>query len=900
MSQVAQRAPRRRSRAHPVLVRVMALPLAALQLAAVLLSPWRLGRLVRAINVPRMREHGLRTSLTVMGVALGVAVLLAVGVVSGSILRSISATLDDLAGKSDLHIASGNSGFSEDLIEQVRAVAGVGHVAPVLQQIVSIRDDRLRHERLLVLGVDLLNEDDAYFRDYQSKELAVLKRGGIEFLNSTTNIVLSRQFAERHGYKLHDHIRLLGARGIEAFEIWGFIDSPTVGRAFGGAVAVMYYPAMQLAFGRGRNVDRLELALQPGTSASTLQARLQERLGDAYEIGPPKLRGEHLGKMLGSVRMALSMAGVVALLTGLFLIYNTMCTSVLQRRQELSILRALGSTRRDLLWMITLEGALLGVMGALLGTALGLGLARVLLHITSQSVEQVYMQLAVSELHVPPELVAVAVVLGVVGATVASIVPAYRAASIIRPTESVRVTTLLGAPGTGGSARRDGLALALILGAVGLMQLAPVQGLPVGAAGAATCILVAGALSLPRFVQLLRRSLQGAFWGVEVALARDNLGRNMGRTVITASTLMAGVALAVGFATFMESFVGSLDTWTWQVLPGDLFVTSGAPVSGLSARNTPLAPDLAERLKAIEGVREVRALRLSEIDYAGTRIKLASTQLDLPDAQIHLQPTEGSERALVRRLAEEPVVAISENLARRFGLGKGDSIAFATAHGTQRFEIAAVVVDYTSDLGAVTLDRRTYVRAFGDDRVDTFEVRVQPTADVERVRREINARYGESHDLFVLTNREFRQEFAKAVDQIYQVLRTIEFATILVAAFGIINSLLMGVLDRVREIGILRALGMLRRQIRKTVVLEAALLCAIGIAAGLLTGLAIGYVMVEHIMLAQLGWSIPYAVPLRSIAELCLAIFPVALLAGWYPAWRASGLIVRDALAYEE
>jgi putative ABC transport system permease protein len=865
------------------------------------LSRWRMARLVASVSIPRMRMHPLRTALTLSGVALGVAILLAVGIVSNSVLRAIHATIDDLAGKAELQITGGNSGFDESLLERVRAVPGVAHATGVLQQIVRVEDAQAHSERLLVLGVDFLDGDDAYFRDYHSRELEALRHDPLPFLNSTTHILLSREFAERFGYHLHDSVQLLRADGVEAFEICGFIDSPTLARAFGGAVAVMYVPAMQIAFGRGTNLDRIDIAVKPDQSVDAVAERLRAALGAAFVIGRPKLRGDQMGKMLGSVQMALTLAGAIALIAGMFLIYNTMSTSVAQRKRELSLLRALGATRRDVLWMITLEGALLGALGALAGTGLAIALARALLRVTSHSVDQVYLQLSVSELELQPWLFVLGAALGVAGATLASAIPAYRAATTIRPAQSAHETS---SPRPIGFAPQltlaDGSALALFGASLGLLRITPIRGVPVGAAAAASALLVGGALAMPRLVQLLDRGLRGAWLRVEVELARDNLSRNIGRTTTTTASLMAGVALTMGFATFMESFVSSLQTWTSQVAPGDLFVTSGARVSGLSAKNTPMTPDLGPQLAAIQGVRAVRSLRLAEVDYLGLPIKLFSTELDLPAAQIRLRPVQGDERELERRLSAEPVVAISENLARRAGLSRGDVIELATAAGTRRFSIAGVLVDYTSDFGSVTMDRKTYARAWSDDRVDTFELRVQRGADVERVREAINERFGRARDLFVLTNREFREEFTKAVDQIYQILRMLELATLIVAVFGIINTLLAGVLDRVRELGVLRAIGMLRRQVLMMIVSEATLISLIGTLAGLSIGLAIGTIMIKHIMLAQLGWLFPFEMPVRSMVELCLTIVPLCALAGWYPARRAAALVVRDALSHEE
>ena len=179
----------------------------------------------------------------------------------------------------------------------------------------------------------------------------------------------------------------------------------------------------------------------------------------------------------------------------------------------------------------------------------------------------------------------------------------------------------------------------------------------------------------------------------------------------------------------------------------------------------------------------------------------------------------------------------------------------------------------------LTLDWPTFVAHWGDERVDTYELWLRPGANLDEVRDKINARWGERYDLFVLTNREFRGEFVKAVDSLFSLAYTLELVTLLVAALVIITSVLANVLDRIREIGVLRALGMGRRQVRKLFLTEATLLGAVGTLAGVGIGLIFGYILVRHVLGVQLGWYLPYRVPIRTITELGLVTLPISALA---------------------
>jgi putative ABC transport system permease protein len=275
-----------------------------------------------------------------------------------------------------------------------------------------------------------------------------------------------------------------------------------------------------------------------------------------------------------------------------------------------------------------------------------------------------------------------------------------------------------------------------------------------------------------------------------------------------------------------------------------------------------------------------------------------STDIDVFLRHAKLSLLEG-ETGEVTRALQRGEVAVSENFARRFHIHRGDSLPLSTQAGTHSFRVAGVFIDYTSDFGSVLFDRRHYIATFHDSRVDTYELHLQNHADTERVRRIVNQRYAATHDLFVLTNREFRSEVSHTTDQIFSLVRALELVALIVAVLGIVNAQLANVLDRVREIGVLRALGMLRRQTSRMVVIEAVLLGAFGTLAGIALGSALGNVLLNHINLVQTGWYFPYRLSFGAIAEVLCVTIPAAALAGLYPARAAAQLVVTEALEYE-
>lgn len=873
--------------------------LGLVHVAALVLAPFRLGRLLRTVSIPRLHEHPTRTALTVFGIALGVAVVIAVALVNRSILGSVASTFERIGGRADLQVSAGSSGFAESLFDTIRETPGVAKATPTLHQTVVLRDSRAAGEHLLLLGVDLLGEDDGYFRDYASDELPAIRADPLAFLNSTHNIIITHALADRFGYRLHDLIPLATPHGLVQFEIWGFIGNRGIGRAFGGLLAVMDYQAMQVAFERGSNLDGVDIALTREKDAGAVARALRVKLGSGFAVERPEHKNEHVAKMLVGMRTGLTVGSLIAMLVGMFLIYNTMSISVVQRKRELGILRALGTTRRELLQLLTLEGALLGTVGALLGLLLGLGLGRVLLQRVSSSVSELYAQISAPDLRLDHMLIGGSMALGVLTTTLASAVPA-RKASRMSPIEVLRTGALTSVAPPRARVTKIDLAAVLCIGlAPVLVRFGPWHGIPLGPLLACEALLAAGALLMPRLVQLLHAALsplaRRAF-GVEAQLATDNLLRDLGRSAATAAALMLGVAMATAFAVFVGSFVSSALEWIDRSVPADLFVTSSARFGGRT--NAPMIDGLEHEFGALAGVDAVERARVIDARFRDVPIAILSTDTAIFERRSRITMLEGKQDEALRKLREGEVM-LSENFSRRFALHAGDRLELSTREGTKSFRVAGVDIDYTSDLGTVLLDRQVYTRLWGDELVDTYKVYLRPGADPLAVRRAIDRKYGETFKLFVLTNREFKGEILHLLDQVFAVMHALEAVALIIAVLGVVNALFASVLDRVREIGVLRAVGMLRRQTRKMILVEGALIGVVGTIGGVLVGALIGQILLEYINLVETGWYFPYRPSWGSIAESGLAVVAVSAVAAFYPARQAAALVVSDALDYE-
>ncbi|HEX2677038.1 MAG TPA: FtsX-like permease family protein, partial [Polyangiales bacterium] len=669
--------------------------------------------------------------------------------------------------------------------------------------------------------------------------------------------------------------------------------------AFGGSIAVMYYQAMQVAFARGQNIDRIDLAVDKREHAAAVAKQLQARLGSAFHVERPERKSDRVAKLLVGMRMGLTMGSMIALLVGVFLIYNTMSISVVQRKREIGILRALGTTRGEVSRLLTLEGFLLGLVGAALGVVLGVLLSRGMLATVGRSVTELYLQVSVGTVHLDRSLIVFSFGLGVAGATLASAFPA-RAAARQRPVETLGTASLVtvAAPSRA-LTKTDIAAILAFLAAYPLLRLPPLGPPLLGPLAASTLVLLGGALAMGRLLQLLHAALHpfvGSLFGLEARLATDNLPRDLGRSAATSGALMVGVAMAMSFAVFVGSLTTSMMEWIDRSIPADLFITAAAKFAG--TKSMPMSPALRADLAAVPGVEWVERVRVVDTDFHETPIKLLATDSAIFERRSKITMLEGSQAEALRALRAGAVI-VSENFSRRFDVHRGDQIALSVKDGTRAFEVAGVDVDYTSDQGTVLMERDVYVKLWADDQVDTYKLYLKPNANIEAVRSQIVKQHGERYDLFVLTNREFKTEIVRLLDQVFAIMHALEAVALVIAVLGVVNALFANVIDRVREIGVLRALGMQRRQVRKMIVVEGVLIAIAGVIGGTLVGSVTGYILLHHINLAQSGWFFPYRPAWLAAAETAVLVVIVAGIAASYPARRAAALVVADALEYE-
>ena len=858
-------------------------------------------RLLVTVSWRHAARHRVRTALTFFGVALGVAVIIAIAVVNRSLTTSFQSTIDQIAGKAVLQVANGESGVAESLFPTIRDTPGVQNAAAAVEGFLPVIG--APGERLFVYGVDLLT--DFAIRDHQFAGSSFDFDKALDFIARADSIALTESFSHRLKLPPGATITLLSSQGKRDYVVRALLKEEGTARVFGGNFALMDLPVAQKAFGKDDKLDIVDLTIEQGESIETVQTRLRQRLGGAAEVARPGKRGEQIELLLTSFRVGLFFVSLIALFVGFFLIYNTVSVSVMQRKKEIGTLRCLGMKRGELLRLIVAEALLLAVGGSVLGAALGWLLARIALIAVGETVGNLFSLMGVLGSTFSPRDLALALGSGVAVAVLAALHPAWEAIRV-SPLETARQTAWR--PPRGAKltwTNRLGM-LGLFISPT-LLWLAPsvngsVEKFSIGVAGMLVFLLSLAffcpaiiSFAVRRFWQSALR-LPGVGW-VEARLASDSLRRNPVRSGITVATLVISLAAIFTIAAFVNSVRGSLLAWVDQMVTADLIVSSGARTAG--PRNVPLREDLLPELKSIPGVKIVDLYRLIRSTYQEKPILIESFSASA-SASVRTLPMIGGDGAqALREMAAGKGIIVSESFQSKFGKGANDTVELLTPSGTIAFKVIGVYIDYSSDSGSVLLDRALYKKYWKDELLDAFDLWLEPGADQQRVIQTIRDRYGEPYQLFISTHRELKEAVVRIMEQSFVVNYAVEIVAVVVAIFSVINTLLASILDRTREIGVLRAIGATQAQVRRIVVMEAGWMGLIGGLLGLFAGTVMAYHHVVYNTKMLTGWTFQFYYPYDVAIVSVIAAVILCLLAGYGPAKQAASTPIVAAIGYE-
>ena len=848
--------------------------------------------LLRLISWPYFRRHVLRTALTTAGIVLGVAVFVGMHTANQSVLYAFSTTVDRIAGKTELQVTAGETGFDEEILEKVQGASSVRVAVPVIEAVV---DSRLAGQgNLLILGIDMTGDRSLRDYDLESGDEAVVD-DPLVFLAQPDSIMLAKEFADRNQLAIGSRVTLGTVEGDRQFTVRGVMKSSGLTSAFGGSLAIMDIYAAQKMFGRGRKFDRVDLALKPGVTIAAAQQELAALVGPGFQIDPPSGRGQQFEAMLAAYSMMVGISSLFALFIGMFIIYNSFAIAVTQRRAEIGILRALGATRRQIRWLFLGESAVTGLVGSLGGLAFGVLIARGIAASIGTLIADVYgVAQHADELSTSPALLALALAIGIGTSIVAAAIPARNAARVdpVQALQKGKYQILSAGEG------RLRAALGVALGAVSIGCLSTGMSRPIFYAGYVLAIVVSLLVS-PLLSLALARALRPLLkWlrPVEGALAADSLIQSPRRTSASVSALMLSLALVVAFAGMARASYDSIIDWMESALNPELFVL---PSQNVVMRTIRFPPSMGPEIAAIPGVERVQMVRDARIVFRQTPVMVVAVEVDSIAETVRREPVAGDAEDMYRRTAAGEGLMVSDNLAQLQGLELGELLEVPAPNGLIRLPIVGIVVDYSDQQGTILMDRSLFIRYWNDDSVNVFRVYLQPGAPPADVRQRILERYAGARQVFVLTNVELKRYILKITDQWFGLTSVQIAVAVLVAILGIVNTLTVSITDRRRELGVLQAVGGLHGQIRRTIWLEALSIGTLGLALGFSLGAVNLYYILQIVHHDIAGMRLDYVFPTGTVMALVPTILGAALVAAIWPAESAVRGSLVEALEYE-
>jgi putative ABC transport system permease protein len=894
--------------------------------------------LTRTLSWRYLLRRWDRAVLVTASIALGVATVVSTRMLNQCIETAAHDTTTPLAGAADLYVVN-NRGVRLDLAGPLRKVPGVRSVQPILVDRVQLTD--LPGRSAILLGVDVKALAEEATRSPGGADAATEMGVRWEFtpplgtllFGTGKGALVSRALREdlaRAGRGANQPIDFHSGGQAHRLVPAGVLDLEGPAARLGQTMLVVDVNEATRLVGQPGLATRFDVALEPGADRGSVQAALERAAGGKAEVKTPESQRLSTDEIIGSLQIGFTLCGLGALVVGLFLVYNALSVSVAERRHEIGVLRSLGATRGQVAGLFTAEAMALGGVGAVLGVPLGAFLAHVALGQIREDLASFFIT-EEQALRLNPGVLVLAMGAGLATAILAALVPALQAAAD-EPADAVR--RVPSAAGRLFLYLQAGVSLVMAGG--GVLMIVFRHALPgrLGGYGGLVLTLVGLLLAMPLFVAVLARLFQPVarrVFGIEARLAADNLTRAPGRTGIVVGALAAGVALMLQTAGVGASNEGPVLDWIDRAVTADLMVCQGNVASAIGSA-LPMDPKVVADLKELPGVQNVVSIRYGQPDFNGRIVFLIAI-----DALAYHDTSRAKSRLphldLFLRLPEPNTALVSENFAALHHVKAGDTITLQSPNGPVPLKVLGAVQDYSWSRGTILIDRAQYARLFNDRLVDFCHVFLRPDDPAARERvsaaaeaaalagspadrgplgalpglaapglldgRAVVQTYCARAGLTSISRDELNHYVADVVKRVYRLAYLQQVVVGVVAALGVVTALLISVLQRRRELGLLRAVGATQGQVLHSVLAEAALMGILGTGLGILAGLPMEWYILRILLFEESGFLFPVTVPWKETLIISGLAVGLATLAGLLPALHAVRLRIAEAVAYE-
>jgi len=828
-----------------------------------------------------VRRHRLLALANILGIALGIAVYLAIRIANESASRAFAASVDLVAGRAHLEI---RGDVDERLWPEVARQPDVAAVTGILETIVALPDRPGDYLRLT--GVDVFTA-----LPFQTYCLAVGGNapGDASWFSHPGQIAVTAEFAQKRGLHVGSELRGVVDGRSQTFTVSAIVEpgETPVNDSHFAAIDIGW---MQELLRRPGKLSALQILLRDPQQIDSATAALQ-KVAPGLTVAPPARRSAQVGKMIAAFQLNLTALSMVSLLVGVFLIYNTVSASVARRRVQIGILRALGLSAVQVRGLFLGEALLYAIPGVLLGALGGVALARLLTGTVQQTISALYALVTVDRLWLSPQQFAVATFFGIGTALVGAWSPAADAARV-EPVDALRRGTEK--PREVSSANRWWLAGLAVLVAGALCGWLALSGWPPWLAfGGALAVLVAAACFAP--LALRAASAIGIWLGGRTLLpASRRLLRSLCRNAITVGALAAAVAMFIALVVMVFSFRRSLEAWIGKGIIADLFIAPAANQTlGL---NSYLPPEAIAWLRARPEVLAADTFRERPVSVNGAQ----AVMVVLDGAYRHnLTFLEADDTPAMARVFAGDAAVVTEPFSRKYRVHAGDAVVVETPRGPVELPIAGVYADYSRDQGILMVGTHWFAKYWDDTRAMSAAVYLRPGASASALEDDFRAAFADADQFAIHSSRALRTGVMHVFDQTFAITEVLRTVSIIVAIAGVFLSMTVMVVERRRELALLRALGGTPGYVGGLVFTEAGLLGCTAAILGVLAGIPLAMVLTWIVNPAFFGWTIQLSLPWAVLLSTPLWTTAAALGAAWWPARIARRVEIAEALHEE-
>lgn len=832
----------------------------------------------------RMIRRPIQYVLFVLGIALGVAMMVSIDLANGSASRAFSLSTDAIVGKTTHRIVGGPTGVDPTVYENIRTTIGYMRSAPVVQGTISA--DVLGDQPYQLLGIDPFAEPP--FRNYLGGTTNTTNL--TQFIAQKNSVLLPVETAEENNLALGDTFPIVVGGITHVVQVIGLIDpaDELTKRGISGLLFADIATAQEI-FGTD-TLSHIDLIIDDEEMLKTIRSILPV----GTDIEPAAAQGNAIRQMTAAFELNLTALSLLALVVGMFLIYNTVTFSVVQRRPLFGVLRCLGVTGRQLAALILGEAIILGLIGSIIGVAIGIFLGNLMVGLVTQTINDLYFTVTVREVTIPTISLIKGIVIGMGSAILASTLPAIEAMRT-SPNTSLRRSHL-----EGRVARiLPWFVVAwIVLCLLGILFLWSDTGLIVAFMGLFSILFAFALITPPITVMLMNIIAKVPTRDPLYRLAPRDIVRSLSRTSVAIAALMVAVSVIIGVSIMIGSFRNTVVQWLDQTLVADIFVSP--PGTSANTINGSIDPALLTKISTWQGIDYVVTARSTTLNapQLDTSLNVAAIDGDVSRGnRTWLWKNSEDISTMWEQFNMGDGIFITEPLLHRFNMPlPPPPITVQSPDGLLELPVLGVAYDFGSDQGLIYMAADLYSETWDDFAISSMGLFIEPDADIDQIIDEMQSEFAPVQQLDIRSNQLLRTTSIEIFDRTFAITNALRLLATVVAFVGVLSALMSLQLERGREWGTLRAMGMTKSKLWKLTLLETGLMGSVAGLIAMPTGYVLAWILIYVINIRSFGWSLALQLEASYFLYAFGVAITAALLAGIYPSWRIGRMEICSAL----